>query len=78
MKGVTMNFTLTVPKAWNFTASQLMRKYALNTPGVSMARDQYFNRYIETNGKLYAFDHWSIQDNEDGTETVTVYLKEKA
>lgn len=71
-------FTLIVSKTRNFSASSLMCEYARNTPGASMARDQYFNNYISMNGKLYSYDHMVLETYDKEHDTVTVFLKEKA
>ena len=81
-----MKFTLTVPKNWDYTPTDLMRKFAGNDFGNGIAGryivtyDQYFTTvlYDQKTQKEYVYDHWNIQDNEDGTETVTVFLKAKA
>ncbi len=31
---------------------------------------------LEVNGSFFHYDHWRIDKNGDGTETVTVYLAE--
>lgn len=73
-----MKFTLTVPKTRNYTAESLMIEYANNTHGVTIVRDRYFTSFLLRNCVWYEYDHMHRQANADNTETVTVFLKEKA
>lgn len=63
---------LTKPRPANYTAASLIiewaREHAACTP-----RNAYGELFILLD-KPYKYDHWSIADNGDGTETVTVYL----
>ena len=72
-----MQFSLTVSQSWNFCAADLMNRYAMNRIGVYFARDHFWNAFLSIHGKKYSFDHWHIQNHEDHTCTVTVFLKEK-
>lgn len=80
-----MKFTLTVPETLNYTPADLMRRFAGNDFGNGRANryiathDYYFNTvlYDQKTAKAYQYDHWKIQKNGDGTETVTVFMKEK-
>lgn len=81
-----MEFTLTVPKNWNYTATDLMLKFAGNDFGSGTAGryivtyDQYFTTvlYDQKTGKSYVYDHLQRKvNNINHTETVTVFLTEK-
>lgn len=70
-------FTLTVPQSWNYCAADLMNRYACadGRKGASF----YYERcaVLEINGTKYKYERMKIKKNNDGTETVTVYLVEK-
>lgn len=70
-------FTLTVPQSWNYCAADLMNRYAC-ADGRKGARF-YYERcaVLEINGTKYKYERMKIKKNNDGTETVTVYLVEK-
>lgn len=69
-----LSFNLRKPRAANYTPASLMHEYA------KAGRVPYVHDWTGTgviiNGRVYYYDHWSIEDNNDGTETVTVYMEE--
>ena len=71
-----MAFSFTLPQSVNYCASDLMYRYARSHRGVTFSRDRYFTSLLECGGHRYVFDHWHREKHPDGTETVTVYMKE--
>lgn len=65
-------FTLTVPQSWNYCPADLMKKYAKENANVSYFHD--WRAILVINGTKYKYNGWKIKTNNDGTETVTVYL----
>lgn len=75
-----MEFTLTVPKNWNYTPSDLMRKYAKDNPRYTFTYDHFFTSVLHDNKTdiNYYYDHLTREiNNVNHTETVTVFLKRK-
>lgn len=67
------DFSLIVPAGQNFTAASLMHRYAKEN-GATHTYSKNGRSILNIHGIFYAFDHWTINQNGDGTETVTVYL----
>ena len=73
-----MNFTLTVPKNWNYTPSDLIRKYAKDNPRYTFTYDHFFTSVLHDNKTdiNYYYDHFTREiNNVNHTETVTVFLE---
>lgn len=68
-------FTITVPQSWDYCAADLMNIYGKNNAGARFFRES--RAVLEINGTKYKYERWKIKKNNDGTETVTVYLVEK-
>ena len=66
--------TVTVQHGENFTAAGLMKRYADQT-GAEFRRSCYGAAGLVIDGKPYQYHHWSITA-ENGTEAVTLYLRE--
>ena len=70
-------FVITVPVSWNWCPSDLMYQYAKTNAEIYFERDRFFNSTLVIEGIRFYFDHYTIKDNGDGTESVTVTLKRK-
>lgn len=70
-------FITTVPVVWNWCPSDLMYQHAKATPGVYFERNRYFTATLIVEGVRFYFDHYTIKNNGNGTETVTVTLNRK-
>lgn len=68
------SFTLTKPRTANYTPAGLIHEYARAALIPFLSTWQGSGLII--NGRFWFYDHWSIINNRDGTETVTVYLEE--
>lgn len=58
----------------NYTPADVMRRWAMENYKY-FGRDIGFKPYIYMMKNKYYYNYWNIQKNEDGTETVTLYLK---
>lgn len=76
MKG-NFEFTIIVPQSWLYSPADLIKKYAKENAGVRFFYDLAWRAILIINGTMYKYEHWKIKKNNDGTETVTVYLVEK-
>ena len=70
-------FTLTVPQSWLYSPADLIKKYAKENAGVRFFYDLDWRAILIINGTKYKYERWKIKKNNDGTETVTVYLVAK-
>ena len=68
-------FTLNVPKAWNYTPTDLMLEYARKHKSVEFLRIGNI-AHLFIDGVCYKYDHWQILTIGERCEAVTVYLKE--
>lgn len=75
MSMYNFEFTLTVPQSWNYCPVDLMKKYAKENAGARFFHD--LRAILVINGTKYTYERWKIKKNDDGTETVTVYLVKK-
>lgn len=67
------SFSLRIKKGQDFTPASLMLKYA--KAGDIRTEYRYDQLKLIINGVRYGYDHYKVDDNLDGSETVTVYLK---
>ena len=70
-----ISFNLRKPVTANYTPAGLMNEYAKAARIPSVA-SWHGGLGLEVNGSFFHYDHWRIDKNGDGTETVTVYLAE--
>jgi len=72
-----INFSIRQEAKKNFRPASLIYQYA--KAGQLETFDAYGSICLVLNGMVYGYSHYTIEDNNDGTETVTVYmaLKEK-
>lgn len=66
---------LTVKAGENFTPNSLMLRYAALHAGVELEHLQYFETGLKIGNDLYKYDHWRIEPGDEGTETVTLYMR---
>ena len=66
---------ITVKSGENFTPNSLMLRYAAMHLGVEFEHQRYFETGLKISGDLYKYDHWKIEPGEDGTETVTLFMR---
>ena len=69
-----MQFTLITPAGANYTPAGLMHEYA--KAGRMPFLHTWHGTGVIVNGRMYLYDHWNVKQNNDGTETVTVFLEE--
>jgi hypothetical protein len=50
-----------------------MYRYAKES-GIAQYNNHLGRAILTIGGNSYGFDHWEIDDNNDGTETVNVYI----
>lgn len=67
-----INFSIIQEARKNFRPSSLIYQFA--KAGRLETFDRYGSLYLVFNGMVYGYDHYTIEDNKNGTETVTVYL----
>jgi hypothetical protein len=58
----------------NFTPSTKIFQYAKKN-GFNCYRTQYGTQVLETPEGTYTYDHYTLTDNGDGTETVEIFLR---
>lgn len=70
-----MYYTFAIKKAAgsNYSPADLMRQHAREREGYSSS-DRYGRAVLTICGTEYGFDHWEIQREKDGSETITVTL----
>lgn len=68
-----IEFTNRIKAGANFRPSTLMWQYAKANNYKTF--DCYGEMRLIINGMTYGYDHYVIENNGDGTETVTVSLK---
>lgn len=64
-----------VARGENFTPAGLMKRYADQTPGVTLEHGRFFTTFLRIDGKTYDYHHWGITA-KDGVEIVTLFLEE--
>lgn len=59
----------------NFTPNSLMVRYAALHSEAEFEHLRYFETGLRIGNDLYKYDHWKIEPGENGTESVTLYMK---
>lgn len=73
--GALKELKVVVGSGENFTANSLMIRYAALHAGVEFEHLPYFETGLRIGNELYKYDHWKIETGDDGTETVTLFMK---
>ena len=58
----------------NYTPTDAMRRWGMANYQ-PLFTDAFSRPYFHFHGKDFFYDRWNIQKHDDGTETVTLYLK---
>lgn len=69
------SFSLTVPRAWNYSPTDLMLEYSRKHKSVEFTRIKG-KACLIIESKPYVYDHWQILIISERAEIATVYLKE--
>ena len=71
-----MKFTLNIPHDWNYTAADLMNRFADQNKRYISTCNRYFENclYDRQTEQTFFYDHIKSENNADGTLKVTVYL----
>lgn len=59
----------------NYSPHDCMVRYAKEN-NLKYGHTSYFSTYIRIKKICYVYDYWTIDKHSDGTETVTIFLKE--
>lgn len=70
---LVMTITVTRQQSSNYTPSDLMHKWAKENGGYIYHTPLGSARLVY-HGAIWKYDHWKIDKNKDGTETVQLHL----